>query len=129
MMESPDAWAQAPMQGETSVSAAVPVKPENSADKPVESAAAEVAKPAPPEVAQPAAPKVEKPAAPEVAKTAVPVSGKKGDFPTATPVKGWNGFVYSPYNSRWINVKDVTSGSLVADPRFAIEEKKYFLVP
>jgi len=52
-----------------------------------------------------------------------------GDFPTARPVKDWSGFVHSPYDDRFIDVKGVPSGTLVADPRFDISERKFFIVP
>lgn len=52
----------------------------------------------------------------------------KGDFPTARKASR-EGYVHSPYNDKKINVKDIPSGSLVADPRFPLGERKYFLVP
>ncbi len=53
----------------------------------------------------------------------------RGNFPTARKVKDWEGYVHSPYDDAFINVKGISSGSLVADPRFPLEERKYFRVP
>ena len=52
-----------------------------------------------------------------------------GDFPTAHKVEGKEGYVLSPYDGRRINVKGIRSGSLVADPRYPLEERKYFKIP
>lgn len=52
----------------------------------------------------------------------------RGDFPTARKASR-EGYVHSPYNDKKINVKDIPSGSLVADPRFPLGERKYFVVP
>lgn len=51
-----------------------------------------------------------------------------GDFPTARKADQ-EGYVLSPYNDRKIKVEGIPSGSLVADPRFPLGERKYFLVP
>lgn len=53
----------------------------------------------------------------------------RGDFPTAKWVEDWDGYVRSPYNNRFVNVKGVASGTLVADPRFDLSERKFFIVP
>ena len=143
MLESPDDWVQAPMPGESSQPAAEPKKKETPESKPEEKKEPEVEKPAEPKVEEPAPPKVEEPAPPKVEEPAPPkveesappskkepvADQKKGDYPTATRVKGFGNFVKSPYNDRWVKVKGIPSGSLVADPRFPIEEKKYFRVP
>ena len=53
----------------------------------------------------------------------------RGDFPTATPVEGSPGIVISPHSNKKVDVKDVPSGSLIADPRYPLEERKWFIVP
>lgn len=53
----------------------------------------------------------------------------KDGYPVATPVPDKRGFVFSPYNRKVIDVGDVPSGTLVADPHFPPAEKKYFRVP
>ncbi|MES2474427.1 MAG: hypothetical protein V4640_01510 [Verrucomicrobiota bacterium] len=50
-------------------------------------------------------------------------------MPTAVAVEDKPGFVYSPYNSKIIDVRDMPAGTLVGDPNFPPEEKKYFRVP
>lgn len=50
-------------------------------------------------------------------------------YPTAKPVPNQPGFVFSPYNDKVIDVSDLPSGMLAADPHFPIGEKKYFRVP
>lgn len=52
-----------------------------------------------------------------------------GNYPQATPVPDQLGFVYSPYNHQIIDVRDIPSGTLVADPTYPMSEKKYFRVP
>ena len=52
-----------------------------------------------------------------------------GNFPTATRVKDWDGYVHSPYNNRFVDVKGVPSGTIVADPRYDLSERKFFIVP
>lgn len=52
-----------------------------------------------------------------------------GGFPFATPVPDKPGFVFSPYNRKVLDVQDVPSGTLVADPHFPPSEKKFFRVP
>ncbi|WP_367873709.1 hypothetical protein [Luteolibacter sp. Populi] len=49
--------------------------------------------------------------------------------PVAEPVPNMPGMVISPYNGRHIDVKGYAPGTLVADPTYPIEEKKYFRVP
>lgn len=49
--------------------------------------------------------------------------------PIAAPVPGKAGFVFSPYNNRLIDVTDLPSGTLVADPTFPAAERKHFRVP
>lgn len=60
------------------------------------------------------------PAPPEPASTGVQV---------ARPVPGKPGYVFSPFNSKVIDVKGIPSGTLVADPSYPAAEKKYFRVP
>lgn len=53
----------------------------------------------------------------------------KRDYATADKVPGKEGFVISPYNNKVVDVRDIPSGTLVADPTFPQSEKKYFRVP
>jgi hypothetical protein len=53
--------------------------------------------------------------------------GKKP--PVAEPVQGQPGMVISPFNGRQIDVKGIPPGTLVADPTYPLEDKKYFRVP
>ena len=50
-------------------------------------------------------------------------------MPTAVAVKGSPGFIMSPYNDKIIDVRDIPPGTLVADPNYPPEERKYFRVP
>jgi hypothetical protein len=61
--------------------------------------------------------------------TAQPAQPKVVSYPTAKPVPGKAGFVFSPYNNRQINVQGFNSGVKVADPYYPKSEKKYFIVP
>lgn len=61
-------------------------------------------------------------------------SGKQIRIPedaraVARPVPGKPGYVFSPYNNQVIDVKGVPPGTLVADPMYPAEEKKYFRIP
>ena len=58
-----------------------------------------------------------------------PGTPDKSEYPEAAPVPGRPEFVFSPYNNEIIDVADIPSGTLVMDPRFPPEEKKYFRVP
>lgn len=49
--------------------------------------------------------------------------------PVAEPVPNMPGMVFSPFNGEHIDVKGYAPGTLVADPRFPLEQKKYFRVP
>lgn len=49
--------------------------------------------------------------------------------PIAVPVPGKQGFVFSPYNSRIVDVRGIPSGTLVADPNYPASEKKRFRTP
>lgn len=64
---------------------------------------------------RPRPPKPEKPPVPE--------------YPAASQVPGKEGFVFSPYNNQIIDVRDIPSGTLAADPTFPSDERKYFRVP
>lgn len=55
--------------------------------------------------------------------------GERKDWPFASPVPGKTGFVFSPYNNKVIDVRDIPSGMLVQDPTYPAAEKKYFRVP
>lgn len=54
---------------------------------------------------------------------------KKTDYAFASKVPGKEGFVFSPYNNKVVDVRDIPSGTLVADPTYSASEKKYFRVP
>jgi hypothetical protein len=49
--------------------------------------------------------------------------------PVAWPVPDKPGFVFSPFNSKIIDVTDVPSVTLVADPTYPAAERKHFRVP
>lgn len=51
------------------------------------------------------------------------------DYPFANKVPGKDGFVFSPYNNKVVDVREIPSGTLVADPTYPPAEKKYFRVP
>jgi len=53
----------------------------------------------------------------------------KRDFDFANKVPGKEGFVFSPYNNKVVDVRDIPSGTLVQDPTYPAAEKKYFRVP
>ncbi len=61
--------------------------------------------------------------------TPKPPDRKPGDYPFANPVPGKEGFVFSPYNNKLVDVRDIPSGQLVRDPTYAVSEKKFFRVP
>ena len=68
--------------------------------------------------------------APEDTTTPTPDNNtKKGDYAFATPVPGKEGFVFSPFNNKLVDVRDIPSGTLVQDPTYPAAEKKYFRVP
>lgn len=67
-----------------------------------------------------------------VAETSVPtkpVEKPRSDYAFANPVPGKEGFVFSPYNNKVVDVRDIPSGTLVQDPTYPAAEKKYFRVP
>lgn len=51
------------------------------------------------------------------------------DYPFANPVPGKTGFVFSPYNNKMVDVRDIPSGTLVRDPTYPEADKKFFRVP
>ncbi|QTN32821.1 hypothetical protein HZ994_10920 [Akkermansiaceae bacterium] len=72
----------------------------------------------------------EKPATGSTTTTDKPKADKpKGEYAFATPVPGKEGFVFSPYNNKLVDVRDIPSGTLVQDPTYPAAEKKYFRVP
>lgn len=58
-----------------------------------------------------------------------PKDPKSKDYAFANPVPGKEGFVFSPYNQKLVDVRDIPSGTLVQDPTYPASEKKYFRVP
>lgn len=58
-----------------------------------------------------------------------PVEEKKPEYKFATKVPGKEGFVFSPYNNKMIDVRDMPRGTLVQDPTYTGAGKGYFLVP
>ena len=53
----------------------------------------------------------------------------KKDWPFANAIPGKEGFVFSPYNNKPIDVRDIPSGTLVQDPTYPQAEQKRFRVP
>lgn len=60
---------------------------------------------------------------------ATPKPGPKTTAPTAQPVPGKDGYVFSPFNQKIVDVREIPSGTLVADPTYPASEKKHFRVP
>lgn len=58
-----------------------------------------------------------------------PVIKSSTDYPFGTPVPGKEGFVFSPYNNKLLDVRGIASGTLVQDTTYPPTEKKYFRVP
>ena len=54
---------------------------------------------------------------------------EKRDFAYANKVPGKEGFVFSPFNNKVIDVRDIPSGTLVQDPTYPASEMKRFRVP
>ena len=50
-------------------------------------------------------------------------------YPTALPVPGRAGLVFSPFDNRLIDVEGFASGTLVSDPAYPREAGKFFRVP
>lgn len=61
--------------------------------------------------------------------TPPPAEPKRTDYAFANKVPGKEGFVFSPYNNKVVDVRDIPSGTLVQDPTYPASEKKYFRVP
>jgi hypothetical protein len=70
----------------------------------------------------------EKPPGGTITPPAKPDTGPR-DYAFANPVPGKEGFVFSPYNNKLVDVRDIPSGTLVQDPTYPASEKKYFRVP
>lgn len=66
---------------------------------------------------------------PETTTTTKPKGDGKKDYAFANAVPGKEGFVFSPYNNKLVDVRDIPSGTLVMDPTYPASEKKYFRVP
>jgi len=49
--------------------------------------------------------------------------------PVAEAVPGKPGFVLSPFDGKVIDVREIPAGTLVADPSYPADEKRYFRVP
>lgn len=54
---------------------------------------------------------------------------KKPEYKFASKVPGKEGFVFSPYNNKVVDVRDIPTGTLVQDPTYTGEGKGYFRVP
>ena len=68
-------------------------------------------------------------AQPETTTFEKPKESVSNDYQFANPVPGKEGFVFSPYNKKVIDVRGLPSGTLVQDPTYPASEKKYFRVP
>lgn len=73
--------------------------------------------------------KAEDPGAPPNPDATPPTQKPKQSAPTATPVPGKEGYVFSPFNQKIVDVREIPSGTLVADPTYPPSEKKHFRVP
>lgn len=58
-----------------------------------------------------------------------PAVVKSTDYAFASKVPGKDGFVFSPYNNKIVDVRDIPSGTLVQDPTYTGAGKGYFRVP
>lgn len=61
--------------------------------------------------------------------TPKPTPPKRPTYDYATKVPGKPGHVFSPYNNKVIDVRDIPSGTVVRDPTYPAAEKKFFRVP
>jgi hypothetical protein len=80
----------------------------------------------------PAPPTLNVPVLPSKSTTTTPkpaTSPTKPEYPYANKVPGKDGFVFSPYNQKVVDVRDIPSGTLVQDPTYPPADKKYFRVP
>lgn len=58
-----------------------------------------------------------------------PVEEKRPEWKFANKVPGKDGYVFSPYNNKVVDVKGIPSGTLVQDPTYTGAGKGYFRVP
>ncbi len=58
-----------------------------------------------------------------------PAPEKRPEYAVANKVPGKEGFVFSPYNNKVVDVRDIPSGTLVQDPTYTGAGKGYFRVP
>lgn len=58
-----------------------------------------------------------------------PIEEKRTDYAVANKVPGKDGFVFSPYNNKVVDVRDIPKGTLVQDPTYTGAGKGYFRVP
>ncbi len=66
---------------------------------------------------------------PELTPVPTPPRQEASSVPVARKVPGRDGFVFSPYNNKMIDVKGFPKGTKVLDPHYDPSEKKYFRVP
>ncbi|MES2921621.1 MAG: hypothetical protein V4819_08745 [Verrucomicrobiota bacterium] len=74
-------------------------------------------------------PATDLPTKPEDGTVTAPTIEKRADYPVASKVPGKEGYVFSPFNNKLIDVKDMPSGTLVSDPTYPESAKKFFRVP
>lgn len=53
----------------------------------------------------------------------------ENEYPVAKQAPGKEGIVISPYSGKEVDVRDIPPGTLVMDPSFPPNEKKFFRVP
>ncbi len=58
-----------------------------------------------------------------------PTERKPSEYVFASKVPNKEGFVFSPYNNKIVDVRDIPSGTLVQDPTYTGAGKGYFRVP
>jgi hypothetical protein len=58
-----------------------------------------------------------------------PTEVKTSDYAVANKVPGKEGFVFSPYNNKVVDVREIPKGTLVQDPTYTGAGKGYFRVP
>ncbi|MES2438913.1 MAG: hypothetical protein V4584_07595 [Verrucomicrobiota bacterium] len=58
-----------------------------------------------------------------------PTEDKRAEYSVASKVPGKEGYVFSPYNNKLVDVRDIPSGTLVSDPTYPESAKKFFRVP
>ncbi|MGC4017606.1 MAG: hypothetical protein QM755_24285 [Luteolibacter sp.] len=58
-----------------------------------------------------------------------PKQEKKPENPVATVVEGQPGFVVSPFNKKIVDVRNIPAGTLVRDPTYPVEERRFFQIP